>query len=511
MPRSVRLLVVCLIAVFIAPVCGEIALVPQPVAMRVDQGSLSLPGPIVIRAAGGARDAAELLAEELSARTGLRVQLRSSSTRADIILTLDDELAAHGPEAYFLSVGERGVRIAAPAHAGLVWGGQTLLQLLQQGDGWSLPRVAITDYPRFPWRGVMLDCSRTFQSLDYLRKTMDRMACYKLNVLHLHLIDDQGWRLEIRSHPELTERGAWFEPESGEPASHQGFYSQAEMRALVRYAARRGIIIVPEIEMPGHSMAALACHPELSCAGGPFRILPFHQTRGIQRDIFCAGNDDVFNLMEDVLAEVVALFPSRYIHIGGDEAPKALWKACPRCQARIREEALANEAELQSYFIKRVEKMIPARGRVLIGWDEILEGGLAPNAAVMSWRGTRGGIAAAREGHPVIMTPRTHCYFDYTYQRIDTATAYRFEPIPDVLTEAEGKLILGVQANFWSHIDREPELVDRQLYPRLLGIAERAWSPRYVRDYEAFAVRARAHRPALDRMGISYAVTPLTP
>ena len=500
---------------FVMTASAEIALIPQPVEMEVGEGSFSLRGPIVIDAEGSARGAARVLAHELTTRTRQPARLRSSSDSVDQrpVIVLDGALAAPSPEAYNLVVTEHGVRIFASGDAGFVWGCQTFMQLLHEGEtGWLARCLTITDYPRFPWRGLLIDCSRTFKSLDYLRKTLDRMAYYKLNVLQLHLTDDQGWRLEIKKYPELTGRGARFEPECGEPERYQGFYSQEEMKGLIRYAAERGITIVPEIEMPGHSLAALACYPQLSCTGGPFKIVPSHQTRGLIPDNFCIGNDEVFSFLEDVLAEVIELFPSRYIHVGGDEAPKSRWKACPKCQARMRTEGLANEEELQSYFIRRIEKIINARGRVLMGWDEILEGGLAPYAAVMSWRGTEGGIAAARAGHPVVMTPLTHCYLDFTYEQIDSATAYSFEPIPAELTEAESQLILGVQGNMWSERNREYDQTDRQLYPRLLGIAERGWSPKHVRDYEAFSVRARAHIPALERMDVHYnPVSPLEP
>ncbi len=482
------------------------ALIPLPQHVEYREGVMALPETIRIHAGAGARDAAKLLQGELAEIAApSHAVVAPGKARAHILLMLDPALLPQGEESYTLEISPERAVIRAPRHVGLVYGGQTLLQLLRhEGADWSLPCVTITDHPRFQWRGLLLDCSRTFQSPDYLKKTLDRMAFYKLNRLHLHLTDDQGWRIEIKKHPELTKKGAWFEKESGEPARHQGFYSQKEMKALVRYGEARGITIVPEIEMPGHSLAALACHPELSCAGGPFKILPNHQTTGIQRDIFCAGNEATYAFLEDVLDEVIEIFPSRYIHIGGDEAPKARWKACPKCQARIQAERLANETELQSYFTKRIEKIINARGRILMGWDEILEGGLAPNAAVMSWRGTQGGIAAARAGHPVVMTPTSHCYFDYTYERISTATAYSFEPIPTELSEAEGRLILGVQANFWTERNREPELADRQIFPRLAATAERGWSSREVRDYDDFARRLRAQRPALQRMEIHY-------
>jgi hexosaminidase len=350
----------------------------------------------------------------------------------------------------------------------------------------------------------MLDCSRTFQSLEYLRKTIDRMAFYKMNVLHLHLTDDQGWRLEIESHPELTARGARFPDHWNEPPAHHGYYTQEEMRELIRYAADRQITIVPEIEMPGHALAALAVYPRLSCSGGPFEIHPFFKGPHIHEDIFCAGNDDTFRFLEDVLGEVVDLFPSEVVHVGGDEAPKGRWKTCPKCQARIRAEDLEGEDELQSWFIERIGRFVESRGKRIIGWDEILQGGLPAGAAVMSWRGIEGGITAAEAGHDVVMSPTSHCYFDYTYERIDTRRAWSYEPVPEMLDAAGAGHILGVQANFWSHINREPHEVDAQIFPRLLATAERGWSPKAAGTWGDFRGRVEAHRSHLELMGVGY-------
>jgi hexosaminidase len=354
----------------------------------------------------------------------------------------------------------------------------------------------------------MLDCSRTFQSLDYLEKTIDRMAFYKMNILHLHLTDDQGWRLQIKKYPELTGEGARFPEHWKEPASHEGLYTQDQMKELVAYAGARNITIVPEIEMPGHSLAALACYPELSCTGGPFEIHPFLKGPSIHKDIFCAGKEETFRFLEDVLDEVVMIFPSKFIHIGGDEAPKARWKECASCQARIKAEGLKDEHELQSWFIRRIASYVESKGRRIIGWDEILEGGLAPGAAVMSWRGRAGGLAASEAGHPVVMSPTSHCYFDYTYDAIDTARAYDFDPCREMTAE-QAACVLGLQANFWSHIDREPAGVDRQIFPRLLSIAEKGWSPEALRDPVDFLWRVRIHLTHLDEFGIAYDRSPL--
>ncbi|MCF6285730.1 MAG: beta-N-acetylhexosaminidase, partial [Candidatus Hydrogenedentes bacterium] len=408
-----------------------------------------------------------------------------------------------GDEGYTLDVTEQGIQIQAPTPAGLLYGVQTLGQLLQPTvSPHGIPCVRIKDQPRFQWRGLMLDCSRTFQSLDYLRKTIDRMAMYKMNVLHLHLTDDQGWRLEIKRYPELTRKGARFPEKYKQPDAYHGFYTQEDMRALVKYGQQRNVTIVPEIELPGHSLAILSCYPELPCTGGPFEIYPFFEGDHITRDIACAGNEKTFEFFENVFSEVVAVFPSAFIHIGGDEAPKDRWEACSKCQARIKEEGLKNTHELQSYFVKRIEDILTKHNRRLIGWDEILEGGLAPNASVMNWRGVENGKAAASMGHDVVMSPTTHCYFDYTYERISSEHAYSFNPIPEGLSDAQKKHIIGIQANFWSHIDRTPARTDAQLFPRLLAIAERAWSPKEQTSWPDFYRRQQQQIPILQVSGV---------
>jgi hexosaminidase len=472
-------------------------LIPQPVSATWTEGVFSL-AQKTVRTSGPFAAEARKLAEDW----GLSVDASRGVVRFE-------KAGGISAEGYELSVSPAEVVVRASDAAGAFYAAQTLRQM--KGDGPDLPCAEIRDQPRFPWRGLMLDCSRTFQSMDYLRKTVDRLAAYKMNVLHLHLTDDQGWRMEIRKHPELTRKGARFPERWKEPADRQGFYTQAEMRELATYAAARQVVLVPEIEMPGHSLAALSVYPPLSCTGASFEISPFGKGPGIRKDIFCAGNEDSFRFFEDVLAEVAEIFPSKFVHIGGDEAPKNRWKACPKCQARIKAEGLKDEEELQSYFIRRAERILARHGKRMIGWDEILEGGLAPNAAVMSWRGTRGGLASARAGHDVVMSPTSHCYFDYTYLRIDSERAYAFEPVPPELSAEQAKHILGLQANFWSHIDRTPGRVDYQLFPRLLSLAERAWSPKECRDWPDFLRRARAHASCLTALGIRYNASDLAP
>ena len=496
-------------------------LIPRPTQMTLDPGTFKL-GPetrILTDAAGQAAgvDLAGLLTRGARIKTRLERLKSDGEDRAKgIVLTTSKADPQLGDEGYELTITPDSIFIRAAQAAGLFHGVQTLRQLLPRqieekkttpsSADWSLPCLRIKDQPRFGWRGLMLDCSRTFWSMDYLKRTIDVMAYYKMNVFHLHMVDDQGWRIEIRKHPELTRVGARFAPEYNEPAAHQGFYTQDEIRDLVRYAAARHVTIVPEIEMPGHCNSMLAAYPELSCAGGSFKVYPFSKGPGIQKDVLCAGNDKVFAVLEDVLSEVIELFPSKYIHIGGDECPKDRWKACPKCQARIKAEGLKDELELQSYFIRRIDRFLESKRRHTTGWDEILEGGLAPGAAVMAWRGDglEPAIAAAKMGHHVIMSPCSHCYFDYEQQRFPVKNVYAFEPIPAGLTPEQGRLILGAQGNMWTHIARDEESVDKQIYPRLLALAEVTWSPREARDWDGFAPRLLEHCRRLDLMKISY-------
>ncbi len=492
-------------------------IVPAPVEMRVGDGECGFSERSTIAVKEPRfRKVAEYAAQALRPPTGFPWPVAREEASGGIVFRASG--APLPAEGYTLTVTASGAVISASDEAGAFYGFQTLRQLLpvpafaaarQEGVRWRAPAVTVRDAPRFSWRGLMLDCSRTFQSPEYLRKTMDRMAVYKLNVLHLHLTDDQGWRIEIRKYPELTRKGARFAAKYGEPEENQGFYTREEMRALIAYARARQITIVPEIEMPGHSMAALACYPHLSCRERQQEIYPFGKGPTLSADSFCAGKEVVFAFFADVLAEVAELFPSEFIHVGGDEVLKDAWKACPECQARIKAEGLKDEKELQSYFIRRAEKIVRGHGKRLIGWDEILEGGLAPNATVMSWRGIRGGVAAARAGHDVVMSPHSHCYFDYAYTSIDTERVYAYEPVPEELTAAEARHILGVQANFWSHLARTPERVDAQLFPRLLALAEVAWSPEAGRAYPRFRNGLAPQLERLSLMGVTCSTFPL--
>lgn len=438
----------------------------------------------------------------------------------------DDTISEEG---YTLVIGKNSIDITANEKAGLFYGIQTLNQLIFNNPNGKIPCLKISDYPRFGYRGMHLDVSRHFMPIEFVYKLIDYMAMHKFNTFHWHLVDDQGWRLEIKKYPKLTEIGAWrvdmenrhwddrpvSEAKSG-PATYGGFYTQDQVRALVAYAAERNITVMPEIEMPAHVMSALAAYPEYSCSGENLGVPP----GGVWpiTHIYCAGNDKTFDFLEDVLSEVMELFASKYIHIGGDEADKAEWKKCPKCQKRIKKEGLKDEHELQSYFIKRIEKFLNQHDRILVGWDEILEGGLAQNAVVMSWRGEQGGIDAARMGNKAIMTPGSHCYFNHNQGdpaleplaiggNTTLKKVYDYEPIPSELTEEEGKMILGAQANLWSEFTTTPQIVEYMLFPRLAAISEVLWSPKGSKDWRDFSQRMVQQYKLYEKLGINYSLS----
>ena len=443
------------------------------------------------------------------ARQALRVvEDKEQMTSPAVILRINDRASDANAEAYRLEIDSDGITIAAADPCGVFRGTQTLLQVLHScAASGQLPGVQIEDAPRYRWRGMLLDCGRHFMTKEFIKRYIDLLAFHKLNVLHWHLTEDQGWRIEIRKHPKLTEIGAW---RGTGDERYGGFYTQDDVREIVAYAADRYITVVPEIEMPGHSQAALAAYPELSCTGGPFEV----STRwGVHKEVYCAGNEQTFALLEDVLSEVVELFPSEFIHIGGDECPKDRWKACPKCQARIAAEGLEDEHELQSYFIRRIEKFLASKGKRLVGWDEILEGGLPPNATVQSWRGMKGAIAAATTGHDVVSSPTSHCYLDYAQERlpseptwmgfIDLQTCYAFEPTPAELTPEQARHVLGLEGNMWTE-HAPQQRIDWQVFPRLCALAEVGWSAKASRDWDSFCNRMTQHYRRLDQLGVTY-------
>jgi hexosaminidase len=438
--------------------------------------------------------------------------------------------ASIGDEGYHLTVSANAVHITANKPAGLFCGIQTLAQLLpvqkmslrQDKQVHKIPAVAITDYPRFAWRGLMLDVSRHFFTIEEVKRFIDEMVRYKYNLLHWHLTDDQGWRIEIKSLPELTKTGAWRvprtgtwwerqPPQPGEQATYGGFYTQQEIKDIIKYAAEKKVQVMPEIDVPGHSLAAIAAYPYLSCTKKNYQVNPGSKFYGIDDNSLCAGNDSTYVFLEKVFSEVAALFPFEYIHIGGDECFKGFWKTCPVCQNRMKENGLKNENELQSFFIKKMEKLLQSKGKKLMGWDEILEGGLAPEATVMSWRGMQGGIEAAKQNHHVVMSPDTHCYFDlyqgdpaaepFTYSMLRLKDVYRFEPVPPGV---EAKYILGGQGNLWTESVPTFRHAEYMLWPRAFALAEVLWSPKEKLNWNSFVNKTEEHLKLLDRAGINY-------
>lgn len=421
------------------------------------------------------------------------------------------------PESYTLSVTPQRIEIRATSGAGLFYGMQTLLQLMQPaGTGsYSVASVKIEDTPRFAYRGLMLDVSRHFSTKEFIKKQIDALAYYKINRLHLHLTDAAGWRLEIKKYPLLTDFAAWRTDPTwkkwwnggrkylryDEPGASGGYYTQDDIREILAYARQHYITVIPEIEMPSHSEEVLAAYPQLSCSGEPYK-----------NSDFCVGNEETFTFLENVLTEVMELFPSEYIHVGGDEAGKSAWKTCPKCQKRMKDEHLANVDELQSYLIHRIEKFLNNHGRRLLGWDEILQGGIAPNATVMSWRGEEGGIAAVTSGHHAIMTPGAYCYLD-SYQDapysqpeaiggyLPLKKVYTYDPVPASLTAEQAKLVYGVQGNLWVEYIPTPEHVEYMIYPRILALAEVAWSAPERKSWSDFHTRALSAVADLQKKG----------
>ncbi|MCX7874845.1 MAG: family 20 glycosylhydrolase [Melioribacteraceae bacterium] len=419
-------------------------------------------------------------------------------------------------EAYSLSIKPNVIKISAKTGAGIFYAFQTLFQLFSPNERQNkIQCLNIYDEPRFQWRGAHLDVCRHFFPIEFVKKYIDILSMYKMNRFHWHLTEDQGWRIEIKKYPKLTEIGAWRKDINGN--LYGGFYTQEQIKDVIEYAKKKYITIIPEIEMPGHSVAALSAYPELSCSGGPFEV---ETNWGIFKDVFCAGNDSTFNFLQNILSEVIDLFPSDIIHIGGDEVPKDRWKECLKCQLRMKTENLKDEHELQSYFIHRIEKFVNSKGKKIIGWDEILEGGLAPNALVMSWRGVSGGIAAAKEKHYVVMSPGTHCYFDH-YQALQNEPkaiggytslekVYSYEPIPSELNDDEAKYILGAQANLWTEYIETTDHVEYMLLPRLIALSEVVWSDKNSKNLDDFLSRIKKHYDLLISKNINFRIpTPL--
>jgi hexosaminidase len=499
------------------------AIIPRPKKVEWEKGRFELSSATqIIYSNDAAKDEAEMLASFLRPATGLPLSVAPLKAGANlpnsILLELHPGLESSlGNERYILVVIRNGICITAATPAALFYGGQTLRQLLppaiyaktkQEGVKWTVPCCNIDDKPRFPWRGLLLDDCRHFFGKDFAKRTIDLLAIHKMNTLHWHLTEDQGWRIEIKKYPKLTEVGSWRDQTMGDGKRYGGFYTQDDVREIVAYAAKNHVTVVPEIEMPGHALGALTAYPQLSCTGGPFKV---RTVWGVEKDVYCAGNDATFDFVRDVLDEVVGLFPSPFIHIGGDECPKDRWKQCPKCQARIKAEGLKNEHELQSYFIRKIEEHLASKGRRLIGWDEILEGGLPPKATVMSWHGLSGAMAAAESGHDYVATPTSHCYLDYPYTNISLDKAYSLEPVPAALSPDKQAHCLGVQGNMWSERTPLPADMDRQTWPRLCALAEVGWSPKELRNLADFHTRMESHSARLDQFGVKIDLTAANP
>lgn len=521
-----------LILVFVSIIvhAQDISIIPQPVKVKPGKDSFKLDKTTVLVVMNKAdQPTAAFLNNYLQKYYSFKLAIVNKLPKTNFIgLSTWNDDGINAKEAYQLIVDPKFITITANNSAGTFYGIQSLIQLLPiieqrstiNKQRLSIPSVLIEDEPRFTYRGIHLDVCRHFFPVAFIKQYIDYLALHKFNTFHWHLTDDQGWRIEIKKYPKLTSVGGWrngtiigrYPGKGNDSIRYGGFYTQDEIKEVVKYAADRFITVIPEIEMPGHSSAAIAAYPELSCFpeedtkvakgtawAGPTKGKQVQQAWGVFDDIFCAGNDNTFAFLQGVLDEVIPLFPSKYIHIGGDEAPKTHWKRCPKCQQRIKELGLKDEHGLQSYFIQRIEKYVNSKGRQIIGWDEILEGGLAPNASVMSWQGENGGIEAAKQNHDVVMTPGNWCYFDHSQSRNEDSVTiggytpieevYSYDPVPKQLNEEEAKHILGAQANLWTEYISNPRKAEYQLFPRIAAMSEVTWTMKEKRDSAGFEKR----------------------
>ena len=494
---------------------------PKPKEINFGEGRFSLNGEtsFIVNNQPELQQIAEFFALKINQSTGFNLKINQNAKEKNFILLAINSKLNLNAEGYTIEVNEKGASIKANNPRGIFYGMQTLMQLLPaeiesqslvNGVNWNIPTVKIKDEPRFSWRGFHMDVCRHFISLEEVKKHIDMLSIFKINKFHWHLTEDQGWRIEIKKYPKLTEIGAVRTEADG--TTHAGFYTQEEIREVVAYAAERYIDVIPEIEMPGHALAALSGYPELSCTGGPFtpRII-----WGVETDVFCAGKEEVFTFLEDVIEEIIPLFPYDYYHMGGDESPKDRWKSCNLCQARIKKEGLHDEHELQSYFMNRMEKVLQKHNKKMIGWDEILEGGISDSANIMSWRGEEGGIAAANAGNDVIMAPGAWMYLD-KYEgdyKIDPVTiggllpiekVYNYEPIPVGIDSNKAHHVLGAQTTLWSEYIYQEKLSEYRMYPRALALAELTWTQKDQKDYKDFERRLNNQMVRMDGHQIDY-------
>ena len=526
--------IACVFIISFSADAQEIKIIPQPVEIKMGTGSFTIKNNLQIVYDANSKNSAVFFSDYLSRFYKITCVLTESDAKRKESNTVFLKIGSvEIKESYQLDVKANNIAIMGD-NAGIFRGVQTLIQLLPvpvqsartQVIKLTIPQLTITDYPRFAYRGLHLDVARHFMPVDFIKKYIDYIALHKMNYFHWHLTEDQGWRIEIKKYPKLTEVGAWrngtiigrYPGTGNDNIKYGGFYSQEEIKDIIKYAADRFITVVPEIEMPGHGGAAIAAYPILSCFPEEQTKIPVNmisksstqlqteggkklvqETWGVFDDVFCAGNEETFIFLQDVMDEVIALFPGKYIHVGGDECPKANWKRCDNCQTRMKSEKLKDEHELQSYFIQRMEKYLNNKGKTLIGWDEILEGGLAPKAIVMSWRGEEGGITAAKQKHEVIMTPGNPVYFDHTQsQNEDSVTiggynsiekVYAYNPVPKELTTDEAKYILGAQANLWTEYMKNTKKVEYMLLPRLSALSEVLWTTLEKKNWNNFEKR----------------------
>ncbi|MBD0833673.1 beta-N-acetylhexosaminidase [Aestuariibaculum sp. TT11] len=530
---------------------SDYQIIPKPTSLEKTKGRFLVSPNTKIIGHSDLQNEGEYLADLLNHVSGINVSFETKGA-GSIELKLDNNLKDEG---YTLTVNHDKILITGKTPKGVFYGIQSLRQLLPASietevsniDDLTIPAVSIKDNPRFVYRGMHLDVGRHMFPVDFIKKYIDLIAMHKMNTMHWHLTEDQGWRIEIKKYPNLTNIGSkrygtikgHLHRETGnDEKEYGGFYTQDEVKDIVKYALDRHVTIIPEIELPGHASAAIASYPYLSCfpdeltqvtndmgsvagkevqAKGNPKIV--QETWGVFDDVFCAGNEKTFEFLENVFAEIIPLFPSEYIHIGGDECPKSNWKRCTDCQSRIADINLSDEHELQSYFIQRIEKHLNAKGKRIIGWDEILEGGLAPNATVMSWRGEKGGIEAAKQKHNVIMTPGSHCYFDH-YQVgkdeqdkeplaiggiLPVETVYSYDPIPLELSSDEKKYILGAQGNVWTEYMKSTDYVEYMVLPRMTALSEVVWTQKEGKNWEDFKERLRTIRARYDALQLNYA------
>lgn len=511
---------------------GTVSIIPRPVDLQQQEGSFEISKDTRIVCDDQTKIKAESLKDRFASAMGYSLEVvdRSKPDKDYILLMLNSDLKDLGPEGYQLKVTSEKIQLEAPTQAGIFYGTMTILQLLpseiflakpQSNIEWTIPCVEIRDYPRFGWRGMHLDVCRHFMSKEFVKKYIDLIALHKMNVFHWHLTEDQGWRIEIKKYPKLTEIGAWRKetlignlhkkPWKFDGKPHGGFYTQEEIREIVEYAAQQYVTIVPEIEMPGHAQAAIAAYPHLGTTGKQVDVLTYW-----------GGCEQILNIepstiefMQNVLIEVMELFPSEFIHIGGDEVNKQPWKNSQQVQARMKELGIENEEELQSWFIRQMDVFLTKHGRRLVGWDEILQGGLAQGATVMSWRGMKGGIIAAQAGHDVVMAPGTHTYFDH-YQAdpkqeppaiggfSPLEKVYSFNPVPSSLNAEQAKHILGAQGQVWTEYIPNSRHVEYMALPRMCALAEAVWTEREKKDYDYFYSRLKTHVRRLDALDVNY-------